>query len=119
MQLRLAALAFALVSLTACGGGGLGKLFGLPAIPTPSPAPTVQVTPTSITLNAGATGTITASENSSAAYFTAQSSDTTVATVAQSNSQNAFIVTAVKSGTCKVLISDAYGNTVSVPVTVH
>lgn len=119
MRLRLAALAFALVSLTACGGGGLGKLFGLPAIPTASPAPAIQVTPTSVTLSVGATATITASENSSSAFFTAQSSDATVATVAQSTSQNAFIITAMKSGSCKVLISDTYGSTVTIPVTVH
>ena len=119
MRLRLAALAFALLSLTACGGGGLGKLFGIPAIPTASPAPAMQVAPTSVTLNVGATATITASENSSSVFFTAQSSDATVATVTQGTSQNAFIVTAVKSGSCKVLISDAFGSTVTVPVTVH
>jgi uncharacterized protein YjdB len=119
MKYRLISLMFAVLSLTACGGGGLTHLFGLPAIPTPSPAPAISVTPTSVTVGVGKTATVTASENSANAYFTAQSSDTTVATVAQGTSPNAFVVTGVKSGKCNLLIADSYGTTVTVSVAVQ
>lgn len=119
MNVRLLALVFAALALSACGGGGLTSLLGVPAIPTPSPAPSISVTPTSVTLAVKATATITASENTASPYFSAQSSDTTVATVAQGTSQNAFVVTGVKSGKCNILISDSNGSTVTVPVTVQ
>ena len=121
MNARLIALVIsAALTLTACGGAGFGHLLGIPAIPTASPAPTIQVSPTSITIaGAGGTATITASENSASPYFSAQSTDTTIATVAQGSSANAFVVTGVKNGKCSILISDAYGSTTTVPVTVQ
>ncbi|HEV3155374.1 MAG TPA: Ig-like domain-containing protein [Candidatus Baltobacteraceae bacterium] len=119
MKTRFIALLLSTLALTACGGGGLTKLLGVPSIPTPSPAPSMQVTPASVTIAVGANATITASENSSYPSFSAQSTDDTIATVTQGNSQNAFVVTAVKAGKCSILIADAYGSSVTVPVTVH
>lgn len=119
MKYGFISLMLAVLALTGCGGAGLSHLLGLPSIPTSSPAPSISVTPTSVTVATGKTVTITASENSASAYFTAQSSDTTVATVTQGTSQNAFVVTGVKSGKCNILITDSYGTTVTVPATVQ
>jgi hypothetical protein len=119
MKARFLSLVFVSLALTACGGGGLTKLLGVPPIPTPSPSPAIQVTPSSITLAAGASATITASESAANAFFTAQSTDTTVATVTQATSQNSFVVSAVKAGKCSVLVTDAFGTTVTVSVSVH
>lgn len=119
MKTRFLALVFAALTLSACGGGGLTSLLGVPGVPTPSPLPAMQVKPSSLNIAVGSTATITASETAANAYFTAQSTDTTIATVAQGTSQNSFVISAVKSGKCSVLITDAFGTTVTVPVMVH
>lgn len=119
MYSRFLALVFAALALTACGGGGLTGLLGVPSIPTPAPSPAIKVKPASVSVNVGQTATITASENSASSYFTAQSTDTTTATVTQGNANNSFVVTGVKAGTCNILITDTYGTTVTVPVTVN
>ncbi len=119
MKYGFISLMLAVLALTGCGGAGLSHLLGIPSIPTASPAPSISVVPTSLTVTAGKTVVVTASENSANAYFTAQSSDTTVATVAQGTSQNAFVVTGVKGGKCNILIADSYGTTATVPVTVQ
>lgn len=119
MYSRFLALVFAALALTACGGGGLTGLLGVPSIPTPAPSPSVTVKPSSVTVGVGQSETITASEKSSSAYFTAQSTDTTTATVTQGTSTNSFVVTGVKAGQCNILITDSYGTTTTVPVTVN
>ena len=63
--------------------------------------------------------TITASETGST-YFTAQSSDITIATVASvQNTTNAFSVSGLKVGTCSISVTDGNGQTVGVTVTVN
>jgi streptogramin lyase len=57
------------------------------------------------------------SENGTTSW-TASSSNTAVATVAQGSPNSKFIVTSVGAGTCKVTIADANGNSVKVKVTV-
>jgi streptogramin lyase len=60
---------------------------------------------------------LTVSENGTTSW-TATSSNTGVATVAQGSPNSKFIVTSVGSGSCKVTIADASGNSVKVKVTV-
>ena len=51
-------------------------------------------------------------------HWTAQSSNTAVATVAQGNISRKFNVTATGSGRCVITVSDAIGNLINVKVTV-
>lgn len=107
--------------LPACSG--LTSGLGLPKLP---PAPVLSVVPTSLTLSvSGAagmhvSGTITASDTGTSAFYSATSSDVTILTVAPANgATNAFVVTAVKAGSAKAAVTDGNGNTINVPVTVN
>ncbi len=66
---------------------------------------------------AGQTGTLTVSESTVSAW-TAKSSNTAVATVAQGGSASTFTVTATGSGNCTIKISDNVSNSVSIKVSV-
>jgi spore maturation protein SpmB len=78
----------------------------------------IKVTPTQLTFSgAGQMMAVMVSEKSVSSW-TASSSNTAVATVAQGGSASTFDVTSVGVGTCKVKISDSVGNSVSVKVTV-
>jgi len=116
-------LAFFAVVATAiiASGCSAGALIGALGIPTPTPMPKLVVTPKSLTMKtSGPTQvqTITASETGDS-FFSAQSSDVTIATVAAvPNTTNAFQVTAVGAGTNTIDVSDGNGQTTKVPVTV-
>ncbi|HEY5095003.1 MAG TPA: hypothetical protein VII69_07815 [Candidatus Eremiobacteraceae bacterium] len=78
----------------------------------------LSVTPTKVNFTGdGQTKTLVAAENGTTAW-TGTSSDTAVATVSQGSPSTNFIVTSVGSGSCKVTIADAAGNSVKVKVTV-
>jgi ABC-type glycerol-3-phosphate transport system substrate-binding protein len=106
-----------MVAILAAGCGGLAS--GL--IPKPAPTPTLMVTPASLAL--AMTGpareqNITASE-SGQNFFTAESTNVNVATVAPvDGSNNAFTVTAVGAGNCSINVSDENGQNFPVKVTV-
>ncbi len=76
----------------------------------------ITANPTSITVNVGATATITASEPDKAS-LKATSSNTGIATVTKVSGD--FSVTGVAVGTCTVTIKDKIGNSLKVPVTVQ
>jgi hypothetical protein len=103
-------------------GCSAGSLLGLAGIPKPTPTPQLIVTPSSLTMATTGptqTQTITASETGST-FFTAQSSDITVATVTPvQNTTNAFSVSALKVGTCTIDVTDENSQTVHVKVTVN
>jgi streptogramin lyase len=82
----------------------------------PSP---ITLTPDKITLSgAGQSKKFTVAETGTA-NWTASSSNTAVATVAQSSPANTFKVTAVATGKCKIKVTDALGNSANVSVTVN
>ena len=112
----LAAIVFLTVPLAGCSGGGLTSLLGV----KPPSTPTISETPKSAALSLATTPTvtITVSESNGGTYFTASSSDVTIATVAQSPTEsNAFVVTAVAAGATKITFSDGTV-TSTIPVTV-
>jgi hypothetical protein len=112
----LATIVFLTVPLAGCSGGGLTSLLGV----KPPTAPTISETPKSATLSLATapTATITVSESNGGTFFTATSSDVTIATVAQSTTEsNAFVVSAVAAGTAKITFSDGQV-TSTIPVTV-
>ncbi len=78
----------------------------------------LSVTPHKIAFTGtGQNVTVTVSEHGTTSW-TAKSSNTSVATVMQGSQNSKFIVTSVGSGSCKVTIADAAGNSVKVKVTV-
>lgn len=115
-------LASMLASSMLASGCSAGALTGLIGIPKPTPTPQLIITPSSLTMSTtGPTQsqTITASE-SGQTFFTAQSSDITVATVNPvQNTTNAFTVAALKVGSCNIDVTDGIGQTVHVKVTVN
>jgi len=119
MKIALLSLFVASMLVSGCSAGALAGLAGLPQ---PTPTPQLTITPTSLTMKTiGPTHkqTITASETGST-YFTAQSSDITIATVASvQNTTNAFSVSGLKVGTCSISVTDGNGQTVGVTVTVN
>jgi hypothetical protein len=107
------------VLLAGCTGSGLfNKLYN---IPTPTPSPVIAAAPTSFSFNAGNKGpaTLTASETNGNTFFTATTTDATIATVTTDPvSTNVFHVTATgKVGTCNITISDGSGGSLNVPIT--
>jgi hypothetical protein len=118
MKLALLSLLTASILASGCSAGALTGLIG---IPKPSPTPQLIVTPKSLTMKTtgpSQTQTITASEAGNT-FFSAQSSDITVATVTPvQNTTNAFSVSALKVGTCSIDVTDSNGQTVNVAVTV-
>lgn len=111
-----------LAGLLLAGCSGLGSLNPLNnLVPKPSPTPVLTVVPSTLTMKtSGATSQqkITASE-SGQTFFTAETSNVNVATVsAVSGSSNAFTVTAVGTGSCKINVTDEFGQTVAVSVNV-
>ncbi|GAC1411489.1 MAG: hypothetical protein NVSMB64_21300 [Candidatus Velthaea sp.] len=125
MKIQFVSLALAAALLAGCGGGGLTggltKAFGI-ALPTSTPLAALTVTPGALTMSASgasAKQTITASELN-ASGFSAQTTDATIATVAPaSGASNAFVVSALKPGTCTINVSDYNGQTTAVKVTVQ
>lgn len=78
----------------------------------------LSVAPAKVTFTGlGQTKTVVVTENGTTSW-TATSSNTAIATVAQDSPNSNFIVTSVGSGTCKVTFADAVGNSVKVKVTV-
>jgi streptogramin lyase len=78
----------------------------------------MTVTPTTLTFTAtGQTMTVSVSENGTTSW-TAKSSSTSVATVAQGGTKSTFKVKSVGVGGCKITISDGVGNSVAVKVKV-
>jgi virginiamycin B lyase len=78
----------------------------------------MTVTPTKLSFSApGQKKTVSVSETGTRSW-TAKSSNTAVATVAQGSSKSSFKVTSVGKGRCKITISDSVGNSVAVKVTV-
>jgi streptogramin lyase len=79
----------------------------------------ITLTPAKITLSgAGQSKKFTITESGATAW-TASSSNTAVATVAQSSPANTFKVTSVATGKCKIKVTDAAGNSANVSVTVN
>lgn len=78
----------------------------------------LTVTPTSLALQVGQSGTLTASEPTASAPLLAKSSNAAVATVSPAGS-GTFTVTATGAGSCTVTVSDHKGNSFPVPVTVQ
>ena len=118
MKIALLSLLAASMLASGCSAGALTGLIG---IPKPTPTPQLIVTPSSLAMKRSGptqTQTITASETGNT-FFTAQSSDVTVATVTPvQNTTNAFSVSAVKIGSCTIDVTDGIGQTVHVQVTV-
>ena len=80
----------------------------------------MTVTPSSISFSSvGQNQTITISERGYRRTWTAQSSNTQVATVSPGSPSDQFVVTATGSGTCTITVSDLTGNSIAVPVTVR
>jgi streptogramin lyase len=78
----------------------------------------MTVTPTQLTFSkAGQTKSVTVSEPGTSSW-TAKTSNPAVATVTQGGSSSQFKVKSVGTGSCKITISDAAGNSVAVTVTV-
>jgi streptogramin lyase len=78
----------------------------------------MTVTPNSLTFTGiGQSKTLSVTENGVSSW-SAKSSNTGVATVAQGHSKSSFKVTSVGKGSCKVTISDGTGNSVAVKVSV-
>src|SRR6202042_3265 len=74
----------------------------------------LKVTPKSLKITGtGTKQTLTVSENG-VSTWTATSSNTSVATVAQGKQKTMFTVTSVGSGKCKITLADAVGNSVAV-----
>jgi hypothetical protein len=117
MKIAFLSLLAASMLATGCSAGALTGLIG---IPKPSPTPQLIITPSSLAMKTTGptqTQTITASEPGNT-FFTAQSSDITVATVTPvQNTTNAFSVSALKAGTCSIDVTDNNGQTVHVAVT--
>ncbi|HLJ84729.1 MAG TPA: hypothetical protein VKT51_11190 [Candidatus Eremiobacteraceae bacterium] len=79
---------------------------------------TISVAPKNLTFTSlGSMQNITVTEKSASAW-TAASSNTSVATVAQGTPANTFVVTSVADGKCTITVSDAIGNSAAVSVTV-
>lgn len=80
----------------------------------------MNVSPSPVSFGApGQTQPITVTEDKYSSSWTAQSSDSGVATVAPGSSNDTFVVTATGQGTCTVTVSDAKGNSFLVPVSVQ
>jgi VCBS repeat-containing protein len=78
----------------------------------------ITVTPIKLSFsNSGQKKTVNVSETGTSSW-TATSSNTAVAKVAQGHSKSSFTVTSVGNGSCKITISDSVGNSVAVKVTV-
>jgi virginiamycin B lyase len=91
--------------------GGIGEIDVLVTNP-------MTVTPTALSFSApGQKKTVSVSEHGTTSW-TATSSNTAVAKVAQGGSKSSFNVTSVGKGSCKITISDAAANSVAVKVTV-
>jgi streptogramin lyase len=79
----------------------------------------IAVAPSSIIFTAGGqTKTIIVTEPGTTAW-TATTNKASVATVAQSSPASKFTVTSVAAGVCKIIVSDAKGNSFAVHVTVQ
>jgi Big-like domain-containing protein len=119
--MKSAILALFVAASLVSGCGAVGALAGLGSLPKPTPTPSLIVTPSSLTMHTSGplqNQTLTASESGSA-FFSAQSTDVTIATVIPvQNQTNAFTVTAVKAGKCNINVSDGNGQTVAVPINV-
>lgn len=100
--------------------GGLSSLDPFKSlIPSPTPTPTLGVQPASLTLSLGQQKDVTASE-SGQSFFTAQSTNVNIASVAPVNgTNNAFSITAVGAGSCDVDVMDENGQVFPVKVTVN
>jgi virginiamycin B lyase len=78
----------------------------------------LSVAPTKLNFTGiGQNKNLVVTENGTTSW-TASSSNTAVATVAQGSPDSKFVVTSVGAGSCKVTIADANGNSVKVKVTV-
>lgn len=78
----------------------------------------ISVIPNSLQFqNIGDANTLTVSEQGVSSW-TAQTTNSAVATVAQGGNADEFVVTAASLGHCHILISDGHGNKFSVPVRV-
>jgi ABC-type glycerol-3-phosphate transport system substrate-binding protein len=110
-----------LAAVMAAGCGGLASLAGGNLIPKPTPTPVLGVQPATLAMSTSGASkqqNITASE-SGQSFFTAQTTNINVATVAAVNgTDNAFTVTAVGAGTCSIDVTDDNGQTFAVKVTV-
>ena len=80
----------------------------------------MSTVPTSVTVAVMQSQVVTVSEKHlSKGAFTATSSNSSIATVAPGNGPDEFVVTGVSTGSCVVTISDAFGNSIPLPVTVN
>jgi len=95
---------------------------GSPGAPVPGPhflIPSgLQVSPGSISLAPGGDQTVDVSEAGFSGQFTAQTSDSDVATVAPDGSTQ-FVVTAQNPGSATITISDGSGNSRQIGVSVQ
>ncbi|HLJ82759.1 MAG TPA: hypothetical protein VKT51_01120 [Candidatus Eremiobacteraceae bacterium] len=79
----------------------------------------MSVSPASLTFaSTGLTSNIVVTQHGTSAW-TATSSNTAIATVAQGSPANTFKVTSVAKGQCKIIVSDSVGNSFPVHVTVQ
>lgn len=90
--------------------------------PTPTPVPpskTIVPSATTVVFTSAAAQTFSVSEAGYNGSFTAQSSNTSVAIVAPSGTQNdTFSITPVAGGTVTIAVSDTIGDTITISVTV-
>jgi ABC-type glycerol-3-phosphate transport system substrate-binding protein len=119
--MKASILGILVVGFLLAGCGGLTSSLTGNLIPKPTPTPALTVVPAALTMKiSGATSqqTITASE-AGQTFFTAESTNVAVATVATVNgSSNAFMVSAIKAGSCQIDVTDENGQTSTVNVTV-
>jgi streptogramin lyase len=79
----------------------------------------ISVSPTSLTLTApGKTANVVVTQPGTSAW-TASSTSTAIAKVAQGSPADTFTVTAVAKGQCKIIVTDSVGNSFPVHVTVQ
>jgi len=109
--------------LSACGGGGSGASVSsgsAAAIPAALP---IVVSPASLSflgLGAGISQTVSASEGNYSGAFSASSATCPgIATIAlQPGSTTVFVVTPAGAGSCSFLVSDSFGQSKAIPITV-
>jgi ABC-type glycerol-3-phosphate transport system substrate-binding protein len=108
-------------AIMAAGCGGLAGLGVNSLIPKPTPTPQLVVQPAKLAMSTTGVSkqqNITASE-SGQSFFSAESTNVNVATVAAVNgTNNAFTVTAVGAGNCSIDVSDDNGQNFAVKVAV-
>jgi hypothetical protein len=122
MKLHFGAVVAATVALAACGGGGGNTLAPTPTpspTPTPTPAP-LSVSPNSVSYTSLADTplVVTISEAGYSGAFTISTAACANIASTTSTSATAFKINPTGSGACTIAITDSYGQSATVNVSV-